>query len=87
MTDSMERGEERQSVRRVVSALFYGLSSCLMMVLTKSVLTSYQFPSFQVLAIGICGARERVSDLSCRADVGHNNTSLLLQTGPPCPVP
>jgi len=33
---------------RVLSALFYGLASFFIMVINKSVLTTYHFPSFQV---------------------------------------
>lgn len=39
-------------VPRVGSAIFYGLSSFLITVLNKMVLTSYKFPSFQVLGLG-----------------------------------
>lgn len=37
---------------RVGSALFYGLSSFMITVVNKTVLTSFEFPSFQVLGIG-----------------------------------
>nr|XP_031828277.1 UDP-sugar transporter UST74c [Nomia melanderi] len=37
---------------RVGSALFYGLSSLMITVVNKTVLTSFEFPSFQVLGIG-----------------------------------
>jgi len=37
---------------RVASALFYGLSSFMITVVNKTVLTSFGFPSFQVLGIG-----------------------------------
>ncbi|XP_011299267.1 UDP-sugar transporter UST74c [Fopius arisanus] len=37
---------------RVGSALFYGVSSILITFVNKTVLTSYNFPSFQVLGIG-----------------------------------
>ncbi|XP_063986584.1 ubiquinone biosynthesis protein COQ4 homolog, mitochondrial-like [Diachasmimorpha longicaudata] len=37
---------------QVGSALFYGLSSVLITFVNKTVLTSYDFPSFQVLGIG-----------------------------------
>ncbi|CAL1536676.1 unnamed protein product [Lymnaea stagnalis] len=47
----MESG--RPSVlKRLLSALFYGLSSMLIVVVNKLVLTSYGFPSFQVLGLG-----------------------------------
>lgn len=38
--------------QRVGSALFYGLSSLMITVVNKTVLTSFEFPSFQVLGIG-----------------------------------
>ncbi|XP_002741002.2 solute carrier family 35 member D2-like protein [Saccoglossus kowalevskii] len=37
---------------RICSALFYGLSSFLIVIVNKSVLTTYKFPAFQVLGIG-----------------------------------
>ena len=37
---------------KVLSALFYGCSSISIMIINKSVLTSYHFPSFQALSIG-----------------------------------
>lgn len=37
---------------RVNSAIFYGISSFLITVVNKSVLTNFNFPSFQVLGIG-----------------------------------
>lgn len=37
---------------KVSSALFYGVSSFMITVVNKSVLTSYSFPSFQMLAFG-----------------------------------
>ncbi|XP_043586551.1 UDP-sugar transporter UST74c [Bombus pyrosoma] len=37
---------------RVGSALFYGLSSFMITVVNKTVLTSFEFPSFQMLGIG-----------------------------------
>ncbi|CAF3588528.1 unnamed protein product [Rotaria sp. Silwood1] len=39
-------------VRRLGSALFYGACSGLITIVNKLVLTSYEFPSFQLLAIG-----------------------------------
>ncbi|KAH9523376.1 hypothetical protein Btru_039865 [Bulinus truncatus] len=38
--------------KRILSALFYGLSSMLIVIVNKLVLTSYGFPSFQVLGLG-----------------------------------
>ncbi|KAI8509877.1 hypothetical protein Bbelb_123050 [Branchiostoma belcheri] len=37
---------------RLATALFYGLSSFMIVVVNKSVLTTYQFPSFQFLGLG-----------------------------------
>ena len=39
-------------VKKSLSALFYGTSSCLIMIINKSILTTYLFPSFQALALG-----------------------------------
>ncbi|GFN88092.1 UDP-n-acetylglucosamine/udp-glucose/GDP-mannose transporter-like [Plakobranchus ocellatus] len=39
-------------VKRILAALFYGLSSMLIVIVNKLVLTSYGFPSFQVLGLG-----------------------------------
>ncbi|GAB1601569.1 UDP-N-acetylglucosamine/UDP-glucose/GDP-mannose transporter-like isoform X1 [Argonauta hians] len=38
--------------KRVLSALFYGCCSFLIIVINKTILTNYNFPSFQFLAIG-----------------------------------
>ncbi|KAB7494380.1 UDP-N-acetylglucosamine/UDP-glucose/GDP-mannose transporter [Armadillidium nasatum] len=38
--------------KRLLSALFYGVCSFLIVVVNKTVLTSYKFPSFQILALG-----------------------------------
>lgn len=38
--------------KRVASALFYGVASFMITIVNKAVLTSYNFPSFQVLGIG-----------------------------------
>ncbi|XP_076650200.1 UDP-sugar transporter UST74c isoform X1 [Halictus rubicundus] len=46
-------GQQQNVVfQRVGSALFYGLSSLMITVVNKTVLTSFEFPSFQVLGIG-----------------------------------
>ncbi|XP_034942258.1 UDP-sugar transporter UST74c [Chelonus insularis] len=37
---------------RIASAIFYGISSFLITVVNKTVLTTYKFPSFQILGIG-----------------------------------
>ncbi|XP_063844828.1 UDP-sugar transporter UST74c-like isoform X2 [Scylla paramamosain] len=39
-------------LKRIFSALFYGLCSFLIMVINKMVLTTYKFPSFQFVALG-----------------------------------
>lgn len=38
--------------KRIASALFYGIASFMITVVNKTVLTTFKFPSFQVLAIG-----------------------------------
>lgn len=50
---SDETLEEKSLIfRRIGSAIFYALASFLITVVNKTVLTSYHFPSFQVLGIG-----------------------------------
>lgn len=39
-------------MKKICSALFYGLASFMITVVNKTVLTSYAFPSFQVLGLG-----------------------------------
>ena len=39
-------------IKKILAALFYGTSSFLIMIVNKTVLTHYQFPSFQVLGLG-----------------------------------
>ena len=39
-------------IKKILAAFFYGISSFLIMVVNKTVLTHYQFPSFQVLGLG-----------------------------------
>ena len=46
------------SLRKVLSAVFYGLSSLSIMITNKSVLTYYHFPSFQALSIGGTGSEK-----------------------------
>ena len=41
------------SLWKVLSAIFYGISSFSIMIINKSVLTYYHFPSFQALSIGM----------------------------------
>jgi len=49
---SKERADYQELMFRVASAMFYGVSSFMIMVVNKRVLTVYGFPSFQVLGIG-----------------------------------
>ena len=49
---SKEKAEYSELLKKILSALFYGVSSFMIMVVNKTVLTKYQFPSFQVLGIG-----------------------------------
>ncbi|KYN19448.1 UDP-sugar transporter UST74c [Trachymyrmex cornetzi] len=48
----MTEHEQNAMFVRVTSAFFYGLSSFMITVVNKTILTSYAFPSFQVLGIG-----------------------------------
>ncbi|EFN64358.1 UDP-sugar transporter UST74c [Camponotus floridanus] len=48
----MTEHEQNAMFVRLMSALFYGLSSFMITVVNKTVLTSFAFPSFQVLGIG-----------------------------------
>lgn len=49
---SKERAEYSEMLLKMLTALFYGVSSFMIMVVNKRVLTVYSFPSFQVLGIG-----------------------------------
>jgi len=49
---SKERAEYSELLLKMLTALFYGISSFMIMVVNKRVLTVYSFPSFQVLGIG-----------------------------------
>lgn len=49
---SKERAEYSELLLKLLTALFYGVSSFMIMVVNKRVLTVYSFPSFQVLGIG-----------------------------------
>ena len=49
---SKEKAEYSELLKKILTALFYGVSSFMIMVVNKTVLTKYQFPSFQVLGIG-----------------------------------
>ena len=44
---SKERAEYSELLLKVLTALFYGISSFMIMVVNKRVLTVYSFPSFQ----------------------------------------
>ncbi|XP_019886855.1 UDP-sugar transporter UST74c [Ooceraea biroi] len=48
----MTEHEQNAMFARVASAVFYGLSSFMITVVNKTVLTTFGFPSFQVLGIG-----------------------------------
>ncbi|XP_078043689.1 UDP-sugar transporter sqv-7 [Augochlora pura] len=48
----MPGNQQNVVFQRVGSALFYGLSSLMITVVNKTVLTSFEFPSFQALGIG-----------------------------------
>ena len=47
-----EREDSALFVKKIGSALFYGLSSFMITVVNKTVLTSYHFPSFLFLSLG-----------------------------------
>lgn len=49
---SKEKEEYSELMFKVATALFYGISSFMIMVVNKRVLTVYSFPSFQVLGLG-----------------------------------
>ena len=49
---SKDRAEYSELLKKILAALFYGVSSFMIMVVNKRVLTNYHFPSFQVLGIG-----------------------------------
>uniref|UniRef100_A0A182YLC3 Sugar phosphate transporter domain-containing protein n=1 Tax=Anopheles stephensi TaxID=30069 RepID=A0A182YLC3_ANOST len=52
MRSSEMSGAETTQFLKLSSAVFYGLSSFLITVVNKTVLTSYRFPSFLVLSLG-----------------------------------
>lgn len=53
VTQCMDDGiGQNKTYKRVGSALLYGIASFMITVINKNVLTSYQFPSFQVLGLG-----------------------------------
>ena len=45
-------GSHTELIKKILAALFYGISSVMIMIVNKTVLTHYQFPSFQVLGLG-----------------------------------
>lgn len=47
-----EKEKSSDTLKRIESALFYGLTSFLITVVNKEVLTSWHFPSFLVLSLG-----------------------------------
>lgn len=52
MVASAATEEKRKFFLRIMTAVFYGVSSFMIMVVNKRVLTVYKFPSFQVLGLG-----------------------------------
>ena len=46
---------QNDSLLKVWSAVFYAFTSFTIMIINKSVLTYYKFPSFQALSIGGTG--------------------------------
>lgn len=48
----MTEGKRASALTRISTALFYGVCSFLIVVINKTVLTTYKFPSFQFLGIG-----------------------------------
>jgi len=52
MATSANAEDKRKFFLRIMTALFYGVSSFMIMVVNKRVLTVYKFPSFQVLGLG-----------------------------------
>ncbi|XP_074034478.1 UDP-sugar transporter UST74c [Leptinotarsa decemlineata] len=47
-----EVSEQKLFFRKILSALFYGVASFMITVVNKTILTTYGFPSFQVLGLG-----------------------------------
>nr|CAI5822842.1 unnamed protein product [Callosobruchus analis]CAI5841142.1 unnamed protein product [Callosobruchus analis] len=52
MVSQEEISEHSLYCLKIFSAIFYGVASFMITVVNKTVLTSYEFPSFQVLGIG-----------------------------------
>lgn len=51
-TNQDENPDPKLFLKKILSALFYAVASFMITVVNKTVLTSYGFPSFQVLGIG-----------------------------------
>lgn len=51
-TSSMAEGKRASLFVRIITALFYATCSFLIVVVNKTVLTTYKFPSFQFLGLG-----------------------------------
>lgn len=52
MVKSQEEIDNSLFWKKILSAVFYGVSSFMRTVVNKTILTSYGFPSFQVLGVG-----------------------------------
>lgn len=52
MVKSQEDTDDSLFWRKILSAVFYGVSSFMITVVNKTILTTYGFPSFQVLGVG-----------------------------------
>lgn len=50
--NALNANNSRVYMKKVSSALFYGIASFLITVVNKTVLTSWKFPSFLALSIG-----------------------------------
>ena len=58
---------KNDSLLKVWSAVFYAFTSFTIMIINKSVLTYYKFPSFQALSIGGTGYwKKNEMNLKCR---------------------
>lgn len=52
MSKSQEDTDNSLFWKKILSAIFYGVSSFMITVVNKTILTTYGFPSFQVLGVG-----------------------------------
>ncbi|XP_028034124.1 UDP-sugar transporter UST74c [Bombyx mandarina] len=50
--EEAEAADRAQMVKKILSALFYAIASFMITVVNKTVLTTYAFPSYQVLGLG-----------------------------------